>query len=204
MIRSRGLRSSSQTSARCRSSCHEEQVQRVDLGDRGCRPHRAHCAQHECRSARDGRTGAQPEQDRGGDPEGARHQDRRQQVGPERDRADGHQVRQPPKDDVRRVARRMGDTQDVRNGLHLSPVAEGEAGQQGPEVHGERDEAHDRGQYERGARKRPPGPGRRLAHRAPVTTNRRNQVIALSSAESFSVAWWRDRIGLTWASMSHV
>ncbi len=76
----------------------------------------------------------------------------------------------------------MGHAQDMRDGLHLAPVAEREAGQQRPHVHGKRDDAHDRGQHERGARQRAPRPGSPLDHPAVTIRVARSSMTIVSSA----------------------
>ena len=119
--------------------CREEQVERIDLGDRRGRPDRAHRAQRECPGGGDRRPDTEPGRDERDRPERGAHEDGRQEVGPERDRPERHELGEPGDEDVRRVAGRVSDAQDVRHGLHLAPVAEGDSGQEGPEIDDERD-----------------------------------------------------------------
>ena len=55
-----------------------------------------------------------------------------------------HQLGEPRQEDVGRVAGRVRHAEHVRDGLHLAPVPERDAGQERPRVDEERDQA-DRG-----------------------------------------------------------
>ena len=123
---------------------HEQQVERVDLGDRRRGPDRRDGPEDERRGRREDGPDTQPLEDGHGRGEGARHQHRREEIGPERDRAKRHQLGEPRQEDVGRVAGRVRHAEHVRDGLHLAPVAERETGQERPRVDEERDQA-DRG-----------------------------------------------------------
>ena len=122
---------------------HEQEVQRVDLRNRGCGPDGGDRTDRQRRGRGDDRADTQPQEDRNGDRQGAGDKDGRQQVGSEGDRPERDQLREPGQHEVGRVSGGMGDTQHVRDRLHLTPIAERHPGQQGARVHDEGDDAHD-------------------------------------------------------------
>ena len=86
----------------------------------------------------------EPLGDRGHGREGDRDERRGQQVRPQRDGPDRDELGQPGEEDVRRVAGRVGDAEDVGDRLHLPPVAERDPGQERPEIGDEGHAADDR------------------------------------------------------------
>ena len=123
---------------------YEQEVERIDLADRRRRPNRPDRTERERSRGGDRRPRAQPLGDDGDRRERHGDEHRRQQVRPERDAADGDELGDPREKDVRRVARRVGDAENVGDGLHLAPVAEGDSRHEGPEVDGERNRPDDR------------------------------------------------------------
>ena len=113
---------------------HEHQVERIDLGHGRRGPDRAHGAHRQGRRDRQDRADTQPQRDQAEGDQADGHVDRRQEVGPEGNRADRQQLGQPGHHDVGRVAGGVGNAQDVGHGGHLAPVTERHAGHQRPEV----------------------------------------------------------------------
>ena len=130
----------------------EEEVERVDLGDRRRSPHRPDDPGRQGRRDGDERVDLEADGDRHEGRESGRDEDGRQEVRPEGDRADGCQLGDRGDEDVGRVAGRVGDAEDVGDRLHLAPVAECDAGQERPDV--------DRESDDRGDRRREPGEAR--------------------------------------------
>ena len=112
----------------------QEQVERVDLGDRRRRPDRPDDAEREGAGDRQEWPHAEALGDRADRGERGRDEERREQVELERDRPERDELDEPGQHDVGRVARRVGDAEDVGHGLHLAPVAEGDPGEQRPHV----------------------------------------------------------------------
>ena len=98
----------------------EQQVERVDLGDGGGRPDRADGAEGKGHRRGEQRPDAESLDDRAQRRQGGRHEDRRQDVEPERDRPDRDQLGEPAEDDVGRVAGR-GATPSTCEIVCISP-----------------------------------------------------------------------------------
>ena len=97
-------------------------MQRVDLRNHGRRPDGADGAGGFGCDSRDRRADAKPDADCRERCHGHRHADRGIQVCAEGDGPKRQQLKQPGREDVRGVARWVGDAQHVGHGLHLAPV----------------------------------------------------------------------------------
>jgi hypothetical protein len=75
--------------------------------------------------------------------DGPRDEERRREVKPNRNRREWHELSEPAQDDVGRVAGRMGDAEDVRDGRQLTPVAPSDARHERPGIDDEGDDARD-------------------------------------------------------------
>jgi hypothetical protein len=106
----------------------EQQVQRDDLGDGSGRPDRANGAERQRRTGRDDGSDAQADvdEDDGGERQGDEYG--RQHVRAERHRTERQKLEEMPQEEIRGVARRVGNAQDGGLDLHLAPVAERHAG----------------------------------------------------------------------------
>ena len=130
---------------------HEEQVEAVHLGEGRLLPDRPGEGQGERGREGDDRADSEANGDQDHDPDRRGGGHGREQVRAIRHRLDRDEAEQRPDQAVQRIAGRVEDPESGGDHLGLGPVAEADAGQQGPDVH---DECHgeraDRGEV-RGA-----------------------------------------------------
>ena len=124
---------------------HQQEVEGVDACGRGGRPHRRHRGEDHGERSRHHRPDAETTHDQDRDAQREADLHRRQEVRAVRHRADRQEAPQLAEEHGQRISGRMGDAELVRDGLHLRPVAEADAGQQREGVDGESDERDDDG-----------------------------------------------------------
>ncbi len=122
----------------------QEQVKRIDLGHGGRGPDGPDRSDPKRRGDGQGRPDVEPDGDRGQGRQGRRDEDRRQEVRAEGDRAERDELGQPGHQEIGRVAGRMSHAKHVRDRLHLAPVPERLARQEGPQIDQEGHPGRDR------------------------------------------------------------
>ena len=122
---------------------HEQQVERVHLGEGRLLPDGPGEREAEGGGHRDHGSDAEPDRDQDGDADGRGGRRRRQEIGPPGERLIRDQAEQLADQRVERIAGRVEDAEARQQQLGLGPVTEADTGEQRPDV-------DDRGDRERG------------------------------------------------------